>query len=162
MTVLIAYASKHGATRDIAERIAAALRQHGQETDVRPVDTVRDAGQYEAAVLGSAVYYGQWLAPATSFVRENQAALAALPVWLFSSGPLGDQPSIDPTDLVRLREALPGSQHRTFAGALDRDHLGLAERVVAKVVHAPVGDFRDWAEIDAWSQDIVSQLALGH
>lgn len=61
MTILIAYASKHGATREIAEHIAEQLRQTGKETEARAVDTVEHPESYEALVIGSAIYYGSWL-----------------------------------------------------------------------------------------------------
>jgi len=91
MAVLVAYASKHGSTQGIAERIAEKLRQLGKEAEARPVDAVEDPESYEAFVIGSAVYYGSWLKEATEWVYRNQAVLAGRPVWLFSSGPLGTE-----------------------------------------------------------------------
>lgn len=158
MTVLVAYSSKHGSTYDIAERIAEMLRQRGKDVEVHTVEAVKDAGAYEAAVIGSAVYYGRWMNAAWDFVRQNSASLAERPVWLFSSGPLGDHPAVDPEHLAELREAVHAQDHRTFFGALDRNRLRLGERLVTKAVHAPYGDFRDWAEIDAWSSGIAQQL----
>src|ERR1700731_1548700 len=91
MVVLIAYASKHGSTRGIAERIAEQLRQLGKQAEARPVGEVSDPGSYEAFVIGSALYYGSWMKEATEWVHHNRAVLAKRPVWLFSSGPLGTQ-----------------------------------------------------------------------
>jgi len=158
MTVLVAYASKHGSTYDIAERIAATLRQRGKDVEVRTVEAVQEPGRYEGAVIGSALYYGRWLTVAAEFIHANAPALAEHPVWLFSSGPLGDHPASDPEHLAELRESVRAQDHRTFFGALDRSRLGLGERLVTKAVHAPYGDFRDWAEIDAWSNSIAEQL----
>jgi len=61
MTVLVAYASKHGSTQGIAERIAEKLRQLGIQAEARPLDEVSDPGNYEAFVIGSAIYYGSWM-----------------------------------------------------------------------------------------------------
>src|SRR4249920_3313524 len=91
MTILIAYASKHGSTQGIAERIAEKFRQLGKEAEARSVDTVEDPGNYEAFVIGSAIYYGSWMKEATDWVHRNQAVLAQRPVWLFSVGPLGTE-----------------------------------------------------------------------
>src|SRR5439155_22236561 len=91
MTVLVAYASKHGSTQGIAERIAEKLRQLGKEAEAWPVDAVENPGSHEAFVIGSAIYYGSWLKEATEWVRRNQAVLAGHPVWLFSAGPLGTE-----------------------------------------------------------------------
>ncbi len=158
MTVLVAYASKHGATYDIAERIGDVLRRRGHAVEVHTMEAVHDAGAYEAAVIGSAVYYGRWRPQAVDFVADNQAALAGHPVWLFSSGPLGEHPATDPEHLAELRDAVSAVDHRTFFGALDQERLNLGERLVTKAVHAPYGDFRDWAEIDAWADTIADQL----
>ncbi len=71
MTVLVAYASKHGSTQGIAERIAEKLRQLGKEAEARPVEEVSDPGSYEAFVIGSAIYYGSWLKEATEWVHHH-------------------------------------------------------------------------------------------
>ena len=89
MTVLVVYASKHGATREIAERIAATLTGAGQPADARRSENARDLAGYDAFVIGASAYYGHWLKPATEFIRAHQPLLADRPVWLFSSGPLG-------------------------------------------------------------------------
>ncbi len=54
--VLVTYASKHGATAKIVEKIDQVLGQSGLSTDVLPVDSVGDLTPYKAVVLGSAVY----------------------------------------------------------------------------------------------------------
>ena len=60
MTVLVTYATKHGSTREIAEAVATTLVDRGIPTEALAIDTVADVGQYEAVVLGSAVYMGRW------------------------------------------------------------------------------------------------------
>jgi len=93
MRVLVAYATRHGATAGIAERVAAALAAAGLPAEARPVEDVKDIEPYDAVVLGGAAYMFHWLKPAMTFARRHRKELAARPVWLFSSGPLG-------TDLV--------------------------------------------------------------
>jgi menaquinone-dependent protoporphyrinogen oxidase len=157
MTVLVAYASKHGATRAIAERVAETLSQHGKEACAQPVESVKDA-KFEAAVVGSAVYYGSWMKEAAQFVERNRTTLAEHPVWLFSSGPTGDATLPEPKEIAAFRESIHPLEHRVFRGALDRKKLGFAERTVVKAVKAPEGDFRDWGEVEAWAQSIAQQL----
>ncbi len=91
MTVLVAYASRHGATQGIADHIAEKLRQLGKQAEARPVEEVLDPSNYDVFVIGSAVYYGSWLKEATEWVHRHQGALAGHPVWLFSVGPLGTE-----------------------------------------------------------------------
>jgi menaquinone-dependent protoporphyrinogen oxidase len=118
-------------------------------------------GPYDAAVIGSAVYLGRWMAEAVAFVRRQKAALRPIPVWLFSSGPLGDaqpQPLGEPHQLDELMVAARARGHRLFSGRLDKTQLGLGERLIIKAVHAPVGDFRDWDDVRGWAREIGETL----
>ena len=92
MNVLVTVASRQGATKEIAERIGEVLSAAGLGATVEPVEAVGDVDRYDAVVLGSAVRIGHWIEPARRFVRDHSAALATRPVWLFSSGPIGDPP----------------------------------------------------------------------
>ncbi len=161
MAVLVAYASKHESTQGIAERIAEKLRQMGKQVDVRQVDTVKDAGSYEAYVIGSAIYFGSWLKEATEFVHRNQEALSGRPVWLFSVGPLGTDFLDDeqqPKEKAEFQQAIRPRDHRVFFGVLDHNRLSFTERMMAKALRAPEGDFRDWQAIDAWAEGIARHL----
>ena len=161
MTVLVAYASKHGATEGIAMHIAERLRELGRDAEARTAEDVTDLGGVEAVVLGSAVYAGSWMKEAMELVHRSADALALLPVWLFSSGPLGEEIK-DGMDQIRqieeLRETLNPRDHRIFFGALDKEKLGFGERMIAKAVKAPDGDFRDWDQIEAWAEGIAAEL----
>ncbi len=146
---------------EIAEAIARELRGAGHAVDVRDADDAPPAEGYDAVVIGSAVYMGTWLPAARQFVERNQATLATLPVWLFSSGPLGqDQPHPpgDPARLAELMAATGARGHRIFVGKLDTSQLSFGERLVVKMVKAPVGDFRDWEVIRAWARQIAGAL----
>jgi menaquinone-dependent protoporphyrinogen oxidase len=161
MAVLVAYASKHGSTQGIAERIAEKLRQLGKEAEARPVDAVKNPGGYEALVIGSAIYYGSWLKEATEWVHRNQAILAQRPVWLFSVGPLGtDFMDIEqqPKEKAEFQETIRPRDERTFFGVLDLSRLSFTERMMAKALRAPEGDFRDWEAIEAWAASIARDL----
>ncbi|MCL4505492.1 MAG: flavodoxin domain-containing protein [Chloroflexi bacterium] len=88
--VLVAYATKYGATAEIAEKIGQTLRSAGLQVDVVPANKVGNPGAYDAVVLGSAVYVGGWRKEAVAFLEANEAALKTRPVWFFSSGPTGE------------------------------------------------------------------------
>ena len=96
--ILVAYASKYGSTKEIAEKIGQVLTDAGFAVDVLPADKVADVAPYQAVVLGSAVYSGNWRKAAANFLKANEKALAGRPLWLFSSGPTGKG---DPVDLVK-------------------------------------------------------------
>jgi menaquinone-dependent protoporphyrinogen oxidase len=173
LRVLVAYASRHGATQGIAERIAENLRAAGVVVAVQPAQAAGDPAGYDACVVGSAAYFGSWLKEATAFVRHNQGVLAGRPVWLFSSGPVGDE-TIDakgrdllaqsvPKEIAEFERAINPRGHRVFYGKVELRQLGFLGRLAASLpaswMAGVEGDFRDWAEIDAWTQSIARELA---
>jgi menaquinone-dependent protoporphyrinogen oxidase len=174
MNVLVAYASRHEATKGIAERIAQTLRQSGLDVVLLPASSVRTLAGHDAFVIGSAAYTFHWLKDATDLVRRNRAALAEKPVWLFSSGPLGNEPlnaqgrdqkvAALPKEIAEFEAAIRPRDHRVFFGAYDPSQrpIGMAERVMTLLPAArnalPAGDFRDWPEIEAWAAEIALEL----
>ncbi len=161
MKVLVMVASKHGSTREIAVALAEELRHAGIATDLRAVREEADLTGYDAIILGSAVYAGNWLAEVRQFVERQRATLAGRPLWVFSSGPLGaddPQPHDDPQRLAAPLGDLPIREHRVFVGSLDKDRLGRGERLIVRAGGAPGGDFRDWSAIRSWAQSIATAL----
>lgn len=171
MSVLVAYASKYGATREIAERIAETLRAAGQEAEARSIKDAGDPASYDAFVVGSAVYFGSWLGEAAAFVRGNQDTLAGRPVWLFSSGPIGTErkdaegrdvrEAAVPKEIAEFQETIHPRDHRVFYGKLDRSYLGFMHRLIVSLPAFPgaEGDFRDWPDIEDWAASIARDLA---
>ncbi|MCK4732225.1 MAG: hypothetical protein KAT65_07180, partial [Methanophagales archaeon] len=104
--VLVIYATKYGATAEIAEKIGNVLRQAGLRTDVLPTDRVSDLTPYKAVVLGSAVYIGRWRKEAAKFLKANEKVLAEQLVWLFSSGPTGEGNPVELTKGWHFPKAL--------------------------------------------------------
>jgi menaquinone-dependent protoporphyrinogen oxidase len=92
--VLVAYASRFGSTRGVAERIAAGVRERGNQVDVHPCNQVDDASLYDAVIFGSAVFNQRWMPEGTEFVDRNAQILAGRPLWLFSVGTFGDRERI--------------------------------------------------------------------
>jgi menaquinone-dependent protoporphyrinogen oxidase len=154
--ILVTTASKHGSTHEIGDAIAASLESTGIEAYAQRADDVTSLDGVDAVILGSGVYAGRWLEPAKAFVSRFERELQTRPIWLFSSGPLGDPPvpAGDPVDVADLVAASGARGHRVFAGRLNKDNLGFGERTIVKMVHAPFGDFRDWADIRSWALEI--------
>ncbi len=161
MRVLVTAASKHGATAEIAQAIATELSAEGVGAEARAITDVATLDGYDAVVLGSAVYVGKWMSEAKDFVSIHADQLRRLPVWLFSSGPLGvtPKPMEDPVDVAPMMEATGAREHRLLVGSLDRARLGMGERIIVRAVHAPYGDFRDPATIREWAHHIAAELA---
>jgi menaquinone-dependent protoporphyrinogen oxidase len=163
MKVLITAASKYGATGEIAQAIGEALREQGLDPTVIPAEQVDTVDGYEAVVLGSAVYAGHWLKPAKDLVRRCAPALAARPVWLFSSGPVGDppKPEEDPLDVADVLAATGAREHRLFAGKLVRKQLSFPDKAIVAALRVADGDVRDWAAISGWAAGIATALRSG-
>ncbi len=176
MKVLVAYAPRHGATAGIADRVAAALTTAGLSAEARPVEDVKDIEPYDA-VLGGAAYMFHWLKPAVTFARRHRKELAARPLWLFISGPLGNDlvdkdgknvlEATRPKEFDELTKLLHPRGEQVFFGAYDPDAppVGASERLVRHMPSvrdaAPAGDFRDWPAIDAWAAQIAADLGAG-
>jgi menaquinone-dependent protoporphyrinogen oxidase len=160
MRVLVTAATKYGATAQIAQAIAEVLDEHGLEATVLPPEQVKGVDGYDAVVVGSAVYAGHWLKPARELLERHSAALANRPVWLFSSGPVGDppKPEEDPVDVADLLAATDAREHRIFAGKLVRKQLSFPERAIVSALRVPEGDFRDWTEIRQWAAGIADAV----
>lgn len=151
------------------------MRAAGLDAEARPAASVRSLAGYDAFVIGSAAYMFHWLKDASAFVRRNRATLAGKPVWLFSSGPVGSEPTdaqgrdqkvaAVPKEIAELREAVNARNHRVFFGAYDSHHkpIGFTERFLAMMPATareglPEGDFRDWPDIERWAASIAGEL----
>ncbi|AMM34150.1 Flavodoxin [Sinomonas atrocyanea] len=178
MNVLIAYASKHGATQGIAERIGSTLTAEGFPVTVRPVEEVDDVTHYDAVVLGSAAYALHWMHAATAFAKRHHRDLAERPVWLFASGPLGEdtvdkegrdvRESSEPREFDKFADELNVRGDHVFFGKWDPESepVGLMEKIMEHLPgnprgSLPAGDFRDWDEVEAWAHGIAEELRAG-
>ena len=163
--VLVTYASKCGATAEIAERIGQVLREAGLPVEVLPAGRVRDLSPYRAVVLGAAVYMFHWRKEAARLLRALAATQAPRPVWLFSSGPTGEGDTDAFLEGARLPKKLQPIADRihpqdvaVFSGVLDLAKLGSIERWIMTRMKAKAGDYRDWEAIEAWAGAIAQAL----
>jgi menaquinone-dependent protoporphyrinogen oxidase len=162
-TVLVAYASKHESTAEIAERIAAAMRSAGCDAQARPASEVDDLSGYAAVVLGSAVYAKRWQRDARHFARRHADALRDMPVWLFSSGPFGavdEHPTAPmPPFAERLAAKVGAREHVMFGGRVPTDPGNFVERAMLEATPPERRDARDWPAIEEWARAVASQVA---
>ena len=163
--VLVIYATKYGATAEIAEKIGQVLSQAGLHTDVLPADRVSNLSSYKAVILGSAVYMGGWRKEAAKFLKVNEKVLAGQLVWLFSSGPTGVGDPVEltkgwhfPKALQPIADRIQPRDIAVFHGALNMKKLNFIEKWMINNVKAPIGDFRDWKAITSWAANIADVL----
>jgi menaquinone-dependent protoporphyrinogen oxidase len=159
--VLVAVASRHGSTLELGHWVADGLRGvPGCDVVVDRAAAVAGVEGFDAVVLGSAVYFGHWMEEARELLLRCAIGLWELPVWIFSSGPLGVPPRppevfLDIEEVQRLTRA---RGHRLFPGRLDHDLLDLPERAVVAAFHAPLGDFRDPRAARGWGAQIAAAV----
>ena len=164
-SVLVGYASAHGSTEEIADRIAARL---GAElnVDLRRMAEVGAIDGYDAVVLGSAIHDQQWLPDAVTFVNRFRLELTGRPLWAFSvglpgalRGPLRPLAMKEEAKIRAIAvESLHPRDHHLFTGVVRTEHFPLLSRVLFRAVGGRFGDFRDWAEIDRWTDDVAAAL----
>lgn len=158
--ILVTYASKYGATAEIAEVIAETLRQAGLQTDLRPVEEIQSLAAYQVVVLGSALYMFRWLRPAVQFLETHQPDLVVRELWVFLSGPTSDEDEVlveawKPTrHMDTLLKAVGPRDLRVFRGAFRLKNLSGVTKWMMRRANAPEGDFRDWDRIRVWAECI--------
>jgi menaquinone-dependent protoporphyrinogen oxidase len=157
--VLVAYASKHGSTREVAEAVCGSLQEAGQRAHLRPAGEVRDLDGYGAVVLGGSIYMGRWHRSAHAFLRRHERALAERPLAVFALGPTGKGPVDYAGSLGQLRAAL--AKHEVspvlievFGGRIDPTRLPFP------LSRLPAEDARDWDAIAAWTAALPAELGL--
>ncbi|WP_327348404.1 flavodoxin domain-containing protein [Streptomyces europaeiscabiei] len=166
MNVLVGYATAHGSTREIAQRLATRLDEAGLKAEPRAMETVEDADAYRAFVLGSAVHGQAWLESAKDFMRDNLDVLADRPVWIFSVGMpgalRGPMKRLAPNEIPVIVQSLPGDlpyvDHQLFSGVITRAQLTLTGRVLFRLMGGRFGDYREWDAIDTWASEIAGEL----
>jgi len=165
--VLVAYASKHHSTAEIAEAIAAELRIQGLDADCTDVSADTVTG-YDAVILGSAVYAGRWLKDAHRFLKHHRDDLVRIPFWIFSSGPVGENVEedlaensswLEPHKVLDLAESIGLRGHTVFAGRMPTDPHGFIEKSMVKRTPEELRDARDWDAIRRWADDVAAALA---
>lgn len=163
--VLVTYATKYGSTSEIAVKIATVIRDAGIETDIIPVENVREVYPYRAVIIGSAVYMGQWRKEMVDFLKEKQVILSKKPVWIFSSGPTGEGNPVElmkgwqfPEKLEPVVDVIQPRETIIFHGRLNPNTLTMLEKWIANNVKATIGDFRDWKMIVAWASTIAHEI----
>ena len=165
-SVLVAFATKYGSTQEVAEAVAAALKERGIDVDVRPAREVKALDGYSAVVLGAPLYYFRWHKDARKFLDHHRKALVGLPVAVFALGPFANEPDQFEDARGRLDKALAERDWlspvavEVFGGKFDSAGLRFpdANPGMKKI---PASDIRDWEAIRAWASALPEVLGLG-
>lgn len=162
-SILLAYATRFGSTQEVAEFVAASLREAGLQVNIQPMQEVKSPDRYNAVVLGAAIYNAKWHRDAHQFLSQHQDALMRRPVAIFTLGPLSSSEAAKRNSRRQLDSELskyPWMKPiavEIFAGKYDPSKPGLSffDRFV------PASDHRNWDAIRAWAQTLSVQLQHG-
>lgn len=157
--VLVAYATKAGSTAEIAAQIGEIIAQKNQAVDVLPISKVKDLSKYSAVVLGSAIRIGSVLPEMKSFIEKNQAALGQKRFSMFIAcltlnEDTEEKRATASAYLDPIRAMVKPASEGLFAGAIIPSKSSILDRLMIKAIKSPVGDFRDWDEINAWAASL--------
>jgi menaquinone-dependent protoporphyrinogen oxidase len=160
-SILIAYATKHGSTREVADSLAAALNAHHFDVATFPAAEVDDLSPYNGVVVGGSLYTGRWHPDALDFLKRHRGALETVPVAVFAMGPR----TMDLKDVAQSRAQLDHALTKVsgvapfavtiFGGVLDPRKLRFPFN------RMPASDARDWDAVHAWVDDIAPGLMYG-
>lgn len=160
--VLVAFASRHGSTEEIALELGRCLAEGDCRPTVRAADLAVRIESFDAVIVGSAIYMGRWLAEAREFLATHRSNLRTRPTWLFASGPVGDppRPEADASDGPAFANEIGAVEYRRFNGRLDHSRLSFPEKAAVALVGAPEGDYRDWTAIRTWGAGIAADISM--
>lgn len=160
---LIAYATKYGTTKEIAEEIKDILAENGIKSDLINVMEIGTIDAYDAVILGSPVYMGKMLIEARDFCQKYMPYLAGKWVAIFVDGISCSPPGENSERALfaaidEMSDFVKPTVKKVFAGSLDPSVLTEADAQIADMVHPPVGDFRDHEAIRTWAREIASAI----
>ena len=172
--VLVAYDTIHGSTAEVAKEISTALCNRGFQVDIRFVGNVTALQDYDAVIIGSAIYEFRWLPDAMAFLKNNTPALSAMPVAYFIVGASLFQDTSENRDAVKKSFIDPVLMEYPdikplsiglFGGAVDfkKEQYNLFEKFVLRILGLIVGfkdsaDWRNWEYINSWANEVGDQL----
>jgi menaquinone-dependent protoporphyrinogen oxidase len=162
--LLVAYATRYGSTKEVAEKVAATLGEGGSLVDVQAAEQVRSLDDYRAVVVGAPLYMFNWLKAARRFLSQNRTALERIPVAVFALGPTEDKEEDWQETQGQFDKVLAGFPWLTpvavelFGGKFDPARLTFPYTLIPALKKMPVSDIRDWDAIRAWARGLGRKL----
>jgi menaquinone-dependent protoporphyrinogen oxidase len=163
-SVLIGYATRYGSTQEVAETLAATLRENGVAGVCQPMSKVRTLEGYTAVVLGAPLYMFRWHKDAMRFLSRHRQALMERPVAVFALGPFHDDAKerqdargqLD-KELLKFPWFAPVAVE-IFGGKFDPEKLRFPLNLMPALKQMPASDARDWTAIRAWANNLAALL----
>lgn len=165
-STLLTYATAHGSTAEISQRIKTILESKSISTELLPVDKVADLSKYSNVIIGSAIINVAWLPEAQSFLHNNLSALSKMPVWAFSVGTPHIGPRFwrmdkeDEEKMMRedIEKDVKLKGHTLFLGKFQKNHFPFLMRLFWSCTGGSYGEFRNWSEIETWANGVADEI----
>lgn len=164
-SVLVAYATKYGSTKEVAETVAATLREQGMDVELKAAGDVASLAGYSAVVFGTAIYFPRPIRDGRRFLSQHHEAVARMPFAAFALGPIKDTPE----DFAGVRKQLDSALAKypdlkpaavaIFGGVMDPEKLKFPFSNPGMRAQGR-SDIRDWDAIKAWAEGLPEALGL--
>ncbi|MGE5261753.1 MAG: flavodoxin domain-containing protein [Acidobacteriota bacterium] len=163
-SILVAFSTIYGSTQEVAERIAATLREKGAAVDLQPTKQVRSLDKYSAVVLGAPLYMFHWHKDALNFLSRHRTVLAQKPLAIFALGPLNNvekefqeaRAMLD-KELAKFPWLAPVAIE-IVGGKLEPAKFRFPHNLIPVMRKMPASDIRDWAAIRDWANNLPTYL----
>jgi menaquinone-dependent protoporphyrinogen oxidase len=165
-SILVAFSTIHGSTQEVAEKIAATLREQGLAVDLLPAKQVRSLDSYRAVVLGAPLYMFHWHRDALNFLSRHRAALAQKPAAIFALGPINnvekefqDARAMLDKELNKFNWLAPVAIE-IMGGKMEPAKFRFPYNLIPAMRNMPASDIRDWAAIQVWAGSLPAKFQL--
>ncbi|MDX6715904.1 MAG: menaquinone-dependent protoporphyrinogen oxidase [Baekduia sp.] len=172
--VLVLYASTHGHTAKIAERIGATLREQRVDARVSRTGAAVDPTGLDGIVVGASIHRGHHQKEILDWISEHRTTLGAMPSAFFSVSLTAAEDSDEARattgalidEVVEATGWTPATT-AAFAGALQFEKYNLPTRVLMRLIahrqdpHIDVHvdtDYTDWAVVDRFAHDFATSV----
>src|SRR5690625_1946217 len=142
----------------MAGTIGEVMRGRGLEVDVLALEEVTDVREYDAVIVGTAVYMGHWITKEREILTKHRLAVLDSLVWLYNASPIAVHAEVNLMNVEELLQLVDAREHKLFRGSIARRNLSVAERLLIMSLGVNDGDYRDWAEIRAWADEVARDL----
>ncbi|MBN2734151.1 MAG: flavodoxin domain-containing protein [Methanomicrobiaceae archaeon] len=159
--ILVAFATRYNSTKEIAEFIAAILKEDGYDADSKNMLNIKDIDNYDFIIAGSAIQMGKWLPEARDFMQMHKNYLNKVPLFVFSCGITLNTPDENATRKAlfatdEIQQYVNPKEIGLFAGKLDENSLCDSDRELIILAKPECGDFRNLDAVKKWIKNIES------
>lgn len=137
MSILIAYSSKHGDTKECVTRLSKALGELSHTLCNLDKETP-SIEEYDVVILGSPVYFGNLRPSVRKFIKEHQEKLTEKKLGLFLVGGLAHEAEFYQDALFPKELREKAFQRIYFGGTLTKTGRSFWERMLIRSMRSSI------------------------